>query len=68
MTTLVVGASGATGKQLVEQLLQMGENVKIIVRPSAKTPNAWNDNEKVTIIRANISDFLRQPIGKNAKR
>ena len=34
MTTLVVGATGATGKQLVEQLLNMGQKVKVIVRPS----------------------------------
>ena len=26
MTTLVVGSTGATGKQLVEQLLNMGHN------------------------------------------
>ena len=32
MTTLVVGASGATGRLLVEQLLAQGEKVKIIVR------------------------------------
>jgi uncharacterized protein YbjT (DUF2867 family) len=32
MTTLVVGASGSTGKQLVEQLLNMGQNVRVIVR------------------------------------
>ena len=31
MTTLVVGASGATGRLLVEQLLNRGEVVKIIV-------------------------------------
>ena len=30
MKTLVVGASGATGKQLVAQLLNMGRNVKLI--------------------------------------
>ncbi len=28
MTTLVVGATGATGKLLVEQLLDMGQKVK----------------------------------------
>jgi len=57
MITLVVGASGATGKKLVEQLLQMEQRVKIIVRPTAKIPNTWNDNEKITIIRANISEM-----------
>ena len=32
MTVLLVGASGATGRHLVNQLLLKGNNVKIIVR------------------------------------
>jgi len=32
MTILIVGASGATGRLLVEHLLDRGETVKIIVR------------------------------------
>ena len=39
MTTLVVGASGATGRLLVEQLLRRGEQVKAIVR----TPGSFNE-------------------------
>jgi uncharacterized protein YbjT (DUF2867 family) len=35
MTTLVIGASGATGKLLVEQLLESGKMVKIIVRSTS---------------------------------
>lgn len=31
-TTLVLGASGATGMNLVEQLLKREQNVKVIVR------------------------------------
>jgi hypothetical protein len=56
VTTLVVGASGATGKQLVEQLLHMGQNVKVIVRPTGKTPDTWKNNDKILIIKANISE------------
>jgi putative NADH-flavin reductase len=55
MTTLVVGATGATGKHLVEQLLNMGHHVKAMVRPSAIIPDAWNNNDKLSIIKANIS-------------
>ena len=57
MTTLVVGASGATGKQLVEQLLSMGQKVKVIVRPTGKTTDTWKNNDKISIIRANISEI-----------
>ncbi len=42
MTTLVVGATGATGKLLVEQLLQRGQKVKAIVR----TPDSHKDDVK----------------------
>ena len=55
MTILVVGASGATGKQVVEQLLKRGQHVKIIVRPSSSIPDAWKNNNQVSIIHASIS-------------
>ena len=48
MTTLVVGASGATGKQLVEQLLNMGQKVKVIVRSNGKIPDTWKNNDKIS--------------------
>lgn len=57
MTTLVVGASGATGKQLVEQLLNMGQKVKVIVRPTGIITDTWNNNDKISIIKANISEI-----------
>ncbi|WP_217868655.1 NAD(P)H-binding protein [Arenibacter amylolyticus] len=40
MRILVVGASGATGRQLVEQLLMQGEEVKVVVRPLEKLPES----------------------------
>lgn len=57
MTTLVLGASGATGKQLVEQLLNAGQKVKVIVRPTGKINEAWKTNDKISIIKANISEI-----------
>ncbi len=57
MATLVVGASGATGKQLVEQLLRMEQTVKLIVRPTAKIPESWKNNDSVSIIEASISQI-----------
>lgn len=38
MTTLVVGASGVTGKLLVEQLLESGQSVKIVFRSTSNVP------------------------------
>jgi nucleoside-diphosphate-sugar epimerase len=57
MTTLVVGASGTTGKLLVEQLLIRGEHVKIIVRTLNSLSESIKNNEYVSIICANILDL-----------
>ena len=54
MTTLVVGASGATGRLLVEQLLNQGQNVKIIVRSPDKLPEHLQNNDHVSIISTSI--------------
>lgn len=62
MTTLVVGASGATGKQLVEQLLNMGQKVKIVVRPTGKIPDGWKNNDKISIIKASILELSEDEI------
>lgn len=57
MTTLVLGASGATGKLLVDQLLESAQKVKIIVRSTSNIPNHWNINERLTIIRRTITEI-----------
>lgn len=57
MTTLVVGASGATGCLLIEQLLAEGEKVKIIVRSIDALPNSIIQNDLLTITQANLLDM-----------
>ncbi|MGF1638746.1 MAG: NAD(P)H-binding protein [Cyclobacteriaceae bacterium] len=57
MWVLVVGASGATGKHLVEQLLQSEHRIKIILRSTSIIPEKWLGEEKLTIIRQNIPDI-----------
>jgi putative NADH-flavin reductase len=52
MTTLVVGASGATGRLLVEQLLIQGEKVKIIVRSLEYLPDLLKQNDQLMITQA----------------
>ena len=56
-TILVVGASGATGRLLVEQLLDCGQHVKIIVRSKNNLPESIKSNKNVTIIQASILDL-----------
>ncbi len=57
MTTLVAGASGATGRLVVEQLLNRGEAVKIIVRSTDTLPGSIRQHENVSIILASILDL-----------
>jgi len=57
MTVLIVGASGATGSQLVEQLLIQKHKVKVIVRSPQKLPASWKTNDNLQIITASLLDF-----------
>jgi hypothetical protein len=57
LTILVVGASGATGRLLVDQLLQRGHNVKAIVRTSASMPDFLLDRDRLQVILASILDL-----------
>jgi nucleoside-diphosphate-sugar epimerase len=57
MTTLVVGASGATGRLLVEQLLNQGEKVRIIVRSIDRLPELIKNNKRVSVTEANLLDM-----------
>lgn len=57
MTVLVVGANGATGCELVKELLNRSVNVKIIVRDKEKLPNDIKAHKNLTIVEASILDF-----------
>lgn len=57
MTTLVVGASGATGRLVVEQLLAQEEAVKIIVRSAASLPDRLKQHKNLTIRQASLLDM-----------
>ena len=67
MTTLVVGASGATGRLLVAQLLNRGENVKIIVRTESNLPESLENHEKLSIIHASVLDLSDAEIARHLK-
>ena len=48
---------GATGKQLVEQLLIKGYSLKIVVRSPEKLPESWKNNVQLKVITASILDL-----------
>jgi uncharacterized protein YbjT (DUF2867 family) len=57
MAALVVGASGATGRLLVEQLCNRGQNVRVIVRSPNKLPETLKDHDNLSVIQASILDL-----------
>ncbi len=57
MTILVVGASGATGRRLVEELLNRGQNVKVIVRSPEKLPDTIKNHKRLSMICASILEL-----------
>ncbi len=57
MVVLVVGASGVTGSHLVEQLLNQGHEVKVVVRSPKKLPDSWKKNESLKIVSASLLEL-----------
>jgi nucleoside-diphosphate-sugar epimerase len=57
MKALVLGASGATGKLVVQQLLKKNIQVRVVVRESAIIPDQISDDKSIQVIKGNINDF-----------
>jgi nucleoside-diphosphate-sugar epimerase len=57
MRVLVVGASGGTGRHLVNQLLLKGNNVRIILRSKENLPKSWDEDENLEIITTNLLEL-----------
>lgn len=67
MISLVVGASGATGRLLVEQLLNRGQDVKAIVRSPDKLPEALSRHDRLSVIRASLLDLTDDEMTQHVK-
>lgn len=57
MKVLVLGASGATGRHAVRQLIEREVNVKIIVREKAVIPEDIINSTYIELIKGNVSEF-----------
>ena len=57
MTSLVVGATGATGRLLVKQLLDRGQQVRVIVRSPDSLPDDIRNHANLSVIQASILDL-----------
>lgn len=67
MATLVLGATGATGRLLVQQLLARGERVKAIVRNPSSLPATIAAHENLTLIQGNVLDFTPAELAQHVK-
>lgn len=57
MNTLIVGATGATGRLLTEELLNRGHAVRVVVRSPEKLPAAIREHANLTVIQASVLDL-----------
>ncbi len=57
MTILVVGASGATGRLLVQQLLSRGHQVRVVVRSPDKLRDTIKNDDNLSVIVASVLDL-----------
>ena len=67
MTVLVVGATGMTGRALVEQLLSNGQKVRAIVRSPRKLPAKVLDHPNATVIEASVLDLTDEKMAEHVK-
>jgi len=57
MTTLVVGASGATGRLLVEQLLDRGQEARAVVRSADRLPVSVRGRDGLSVVEASLLEL-----------
>ncbi len=67
MNILIVGASGATGRLLTEELLNRGQIVKVIVRSADKLPTAVRNHDNLSVIQASVLDLSDAELAQHVK-
>lgn len=60
MKVLVLGATGATGKLVVQQLLEKQIDTKAVVRDQKKIPDDLINNSRFECVMGNISEFNQE--------
>ena len=62
MTCLVVGATGATGRLLVRELLGRGQNVKVVVRTPSKLAEEVLRHPHLSVVEAAIAELSERDL------
>ena len=65
MTILVVGASGATGRLLVEQLLNHGHDVRAIVRSPERFSELVQNHDHLSVTGAALLDLTEKEMARH---
>lgn len=65
MTMLVVGATGATGRLLVRQLLDRGVDVRAVVRSPGRLPDDVRGHGGLTLIEAAVLDLSDEEMARH---
>lgn len=66
MSVLVVGASGATGRLVVEEFLKSGQKVKAIIRSPGKLPD-FKNRKDLTVISGSLLDLSDEELSAHVK-
>jgi len=64
MKILIVGATGATGRLLVEELLSREQHVRAVVRSPEKLPEHIQSHKNLTIVKATVLDLNKEELNK----
>jgi len=64
---LIVGGSGATGRLLVEELLNRDQKVRIIVRSDESLPESVRNSKNIEIVKASLLDLSNGELQKYVK-
>jgi nucleoside-diphosphate-sugar epimerase len=67
MKAIVLGASGKTGKLVVQQLIKREIHIRMVVRESAVISSDISANKKIEIIKGNVNDFNIEKIKELVK-
>ncbi|MBM7542112.1 NAD(P)H-binding protein [Amphibacillus cookii] len=57
MKVIVFGASGATGKQVVRQLMKRQIKTRILIRKKVVLPNDIQENPYIEVVKGNVSEL-----------
>jgi len=67
MKVLVVGASGATGRLLVKELLNRGDHVIAMVRAPENLPEFMKNHENLTLIQASVLNLSDEALARHVE-